>query len=249
MATAYKTYRLTTPYMQGPGVKALQTELIKRGYLQGTADGEFGPQTKNAVKDAKYWFGYLTRNINGVADATFQKFLFSGFSLLRPDMWLRRRARLAAAKKTVTTRQKLLAKAITQIGVKENPVGSNRVLYSLWYGIIGPWCAMFCSWCSSQVGSNFHYAYVPAVVQDARANRNGLRVVSYAEVLPGDFVCYDWERDGTADHIGVFEKKISSTTFSAIEGNTSVGNDSNGGEVMRRERDISLVQAFVRKVS
>lgn len=34
----------------------------------------------------------------------------------------------------------LLHKAQSQIGIKESPAGSNRVKYSRWYGLIGPWC-------------------------------------------------------------------------------------------------------------
>jgi hypothetical protein len=65
--------------------------------------------------------------------------------------------------------------------------------------------------------------------------------------LPGDLVCYDWEGNGVADHVGLFEAWTdkSAGKFTAIEGNTAVGNDSNGGKVMRRDRTRSNVQAFV----
>jgi hypothetical protein len=81
------------------------------------------------------------------------------------------------------------------------------------------------------------YAYVPYVVSDARNNRNGLSVPSQPK--PGDLVCFDWSRDFTYDHIGIFEDwaGTSPSEFTAIEGNTSTGNDSNGGQVMRRNRD------------
>src|ERR1700677_22760 len=35
---------------QGTGVQVIQTALIQKGYLQGTVDGNFGPQTTAAVK-------------------------------------------------------------------------------------------------------------------------------------------------------------------------------------------------------
>jgi len=66
---------------------------------------------------------------------------------------------------------------------------------------------------------------------------------------PGDLVCYDWAYDGTFDHIGIF-KSGSSYEFHAVEGNTSTGNQSNGGQVMDRVRhagDASIV--FVRVAS
>ena len=91
------------------------------------------------------------------------------------------------------------------------------------------------------------YAYVPYVVSDARNQRNGLAVTS--SPVPGDLVCYDWGYDGTYDHIGLFEEWVgrASSSFTAIEGNTSVRDNSNGGEVMRRQRSTSgQATVFVR---
>src|SRR5262252_5192294 len=36
-----------------------------------------------------------------------------------------------------------LNRAIGQIGTKENPANSNQCPYTQWYGMVGPWCAMF----------------------------------------------------------------------------------------------------------
>ena len=135
-----------------------------------------------------------------------------------------------------------LVVAVGELGTKESPPNSNVVKYSKWYGITGPWCAMFVSWVAWKSDIEFHYAYVPYVVADARAKRNGLRVTS--DPQPGDIVCYDWD-GGVADHIGIFEKWHADGTFSAIEGNTSLSNNSNGGEVMRRKRYRNQVEAFV----
>ncbi|MGE5560624.1 MAG: peptidoglycan-binding protein [Chloroflexota bacterium] len=41
---------LTTPYMRGPDVLAVQERLIQLGYDPGPADGVFGPQTEAAVR-------------------------------------------------------------------------------------------------------------------------------------------------------------------------------------------------------
>ena len=149
-------------------------------------------------------------------------------------------------------RKEALELARSQLGVKESPYGSNRCKYTTWYGITGPWCAMFLTWCfeNGPVGGSpsfvrgSKYAYVPYVVHDARNRRNGLATTS--SPIPGDLVCYDWGRDGTYDHIGIFERGNASS-WTAIEGNTSLGNNSNGGQVMRRYRsrgDAAVV--FVR---
>jgi hypothetical protein len=108
---------------------------------------------------------------------------------------------------------------------------------------------MFASWCYETSGGSpsfqagVSYAYVPYIVGDARAGRNGLGVAS---PIPGDLVCYDWQGDGVFDHVGLFEKWMSGSTFSAIEGNTSDSSDSDGGSVMRRTRSATGSVVFVR---
>ena len=143
-----------------------------------------------------------------------------------------------------TNRQLALQEAIKWLGTKESPFGSNRCKFTDWYGMVGPWCAMFqtYSWvtaaqsvgkeCPSFARSSY-YAYVPYIVNDARNKRRGLSVTT--SPLPGDLVCYDWGRDGMFDHIGIFESG-DANAWNAIEGNTSTSSNSNGGEVMRRGR-------------
>src|SRR5262245_29481020 len=101
---------------------------------------------------------------------------------------------------TGTLRQKALDKAKGQLGYTESPAGSNQNKYGQWYGMNGvPWCAIFVTWAfetsggspSFQPGSR--YSYVPYVVSDARANRNGLKTTD--DPIPGDLVCYDWSWD------------------------------------------------------
>lgn len=146
-----------------------------------------------------------------------------------------------------TVRASALERARSQIGITENPPESNNNKYGQWYGVnYQPWCAIFCTWCyefgASDVGKDSpafvkgsRYAYCPYVVSDARANRYGLRTTD--DPVPGDLVVYDWSWDTIYDHIGIFERWTSGTSnFDAIEGNTSTSNNSNGGQVMRRNR-------------
>lgn len=146
-----------------------------------------------------------------------------------------------------TVREAALELAIGELGICESPSGSNNVKYGSWYGQnYQPWCAMFVTWSyelgAEDVGTDSpsfvkgsRYAYCPYVVSDARAGQHGLKTTD--DPSPGDLVVYDWQGDGTFDHIGLFEKWLSGTTdFSAIEGNTSYDSNSNGGEVMRRSR-------------
>lgn len=149
---------------------------------------------------------------------------------------------------TKSKREQALGLAITQIGTKESPAGSNHVKYTDWYGMVGPWCAMLVTWCYEGPSGVWpasptfdvhasRYSYVPYIVSDASHGRYGLSVTTTPK--PGDLVCYDWERNGEYDHVGFFEDWVSGHEFTAIEGNTSTSNDSNGGEVMRRTRDVN----------
>jgi len=147
---------------------------------------------------------------------------------------------------TKSAREKALDRAIGQLGVKESPAGSNQCPYTEWYGMVGPWCAMFVTYCYDASGgpgsptfdrNQSRYSYVPYVVSDSYNGRFGLSQTNSPK--PGDLVCYDWQWNGEYDHIGFFEKWTSGHAFTALEGNTAVGNDSNGGEVMRRQRDVN----------
>jgi len=154
---------------------------------------------------------------------------------------------------TITAAQARLNKAIAEIGNKESPANSNQNKYGDWYGMNGvPWCAIFLTWCdltgakpTSSFVKGSRYSYVPYIVSDARMGYRGLSITSSPKA--GDLVCYDWSRDGEYDHIGIFEGWTSGRAFQAIEGNTSTSDNSNGGQVMRRQRDAgSQNTVFVR---
>jgi hypothetical protein len=109
---------------------------------------------------------------------------------------------------------------------------------------------MAVSWAYAQAGSTVfarkaRYAYVPYLVWDAHQGRNNLTLTSAPN--SGDVVAYDWNGDGVGDHCGLFVKWTNKHdgAFVALEGNTAVGNDSNGGEVMHRDRNMSQVQAMI----
>lgn len=158
-------------------------------------------------------------------------------------------APLTAAKR-LSIREAALRFAITQLGVTEHPPNSNSgpqvTAYLRSAGITtpAPWCLAF-----------VHYSYLAgakfslpggALVQafDDWATKVGDIV---QRPLRGDLVCYDWNGDHWDDHVGIVVKVLAlrwrGKTFSGwvktIEGNTAVGNDSNGGQVMYRYRWIA----------
>jgi peptidoglycan hydrolase-like protein with peptidoglycan-binding domain len=258
-----RTLHLTSPHMHGPDVLALQWLLKQRGYLKDQQDGEYGPLTAQAAYRAKFWLGY--RKPDQSAGPLLTSYLKHE---RKPTPAMRARAAARKKRKAETPlRVKALANLTKHLGEKEHPSGSNRMSWaSEWYmGVTQawslknwtpahpgpPWCACAATRAYVAAGSKAlvkgaRYAYVPFIVNDARAGLNGLALTNHPE--PGDLVCYDWEGNGVSDHVGLFENWIAGgegTEFHAVEGNTAVGNDSNGGEVMRRVRKRTQVQAFV----
>lgn len=149
---------------------------------------------------------------------------------------------------TTEKRNKVLLTARAELGATENPLNSNKTKYGQWYGLNGyAWCAMFVSWCFDKSGTPLGY------VDDAKGFRYCPSAYLYWKnsnqltktPQPGDIVLFDWEGDGRSDHTGIFVKDNGDGTFTAIEGNTSLGNNSNGGQVMERKRYFASVKAFV----
>ena len=144
----------------------------------------------------------------------------------------------------MTTAQALLEIARGELGTKESPAGSNRVKYATWYGLPGqPWCVMFVMWVFAQAGAALPTRTASCTLLMNAAKKAGSWVTS--GYLPGDVVIYDWGANGVPDHCGIVES-ASGSAVTAIEGNTAVGNDSDGGEVMRRERQTRQILGAVR---
>ena len=242
-----RTLTLTTPLTRGPAVDRAQRILSVRGYFVGKVDGVFGEITGRACTDAKYALGYATKNIKPSYGNDLEAFLTGK----KPTPAMRIRA--SQRKKKTSIGEAALKVAREYVGVKENPAGSNRVVISEWYGITGPWCAMFVTYCMVKAGSKTferarRYAYCPYILSDAKQNR-GMSVVSADDAESGDVVLYSWKQNGVADHVGlVVTPPRGGVSFVAIEGNTAIGADSDGGEVMVRQRQVRDVIAFVRVV-
>jgi hypothetical protein len=158
---------------------------------------------------------------------------------------------------TSTVRAAALAEARSWLGYVESPAGSNANTFGAWYGMnYEPWCAMFVTYCYELAGPSpsfergLRYAYCPYILDDAHARRNGLATT--LEPKPGDLVLYDWSADGgggLVDHVGLFEGWTGESTFTAIEGNTSTSNNSNGGQVMRPERSLDDADIYFVRVA
>lgn len=140
---------------------------------------------------------------------------------------------------------KIVEIAEKEIGVTENPPNSNKQKYGEWMGLNGvAWCCEFVSWCYYMAGfalGNIGYPKGYVGCQTAYSHFLGTKEIT-TNPQPGDIVLFDWNSDHRYDHTGIFVKWIDEQKgiFETIEGNTSLTNDSNGGQVMRRNRNKSL---------
>ena len=136
------------------------------------------------------------------------------------------------------TATKILDLARSQLGVKESPAGSNKVKYNTEYGG-GPkaWCCVFVWWLFREAGASKLFfngaktAYAPALLT---YHKKMGQAVS-GDYQPGDIIFFDFNGNGTADHVGVCES-WDRTYITTIDGNTGTGNEANGGAVLRRRR-------------
>lgn len=135
---------------------------------------------------------------------------------------------------------KVIEVALKQIGEIESPKNSNKTKYGKWFNLDGvAWCGIFVSWCYDQslislpkIGFN-KPGYAGCQTAVAYFKKND-KVVTLP--MEGDIVFFDWNGDGRYDHTGLFVRWIDPNHFETIEGNTAIGNDSNGGTVMKRIR-------------
>lgn len=157
---------------------------------------------------------------------------------------------------------KVVKKAISQIGYCESPAGSNRTKYGREFGLNGEaWCAIFLWWCfkHSGKGSLFPHNANAAYAQDEIVSKCGgkwvmkkntsrsARKAYLGKAKPGDIVCFDFGRfNAYRQHIGIVEK-VSGNNIICIEGNTSKsGSQSNGGMVCRKYRLYSEICSAAR---
>lgn len=153
----------------------------------------------------------------------------------------------------MATANDIVKKAVSQIGVKENPSGSNKVKYNTDYygravsGSSYPWCCAFVWWIFKECGASILFyggkktAYCPTV--ESYYKKQGQW---YKEGKVGDLVLFDFYGKGVACHIGIVEKVNADGTYTCIEGNTSTTSNDNGGAVMRRVRKKSQIRGFAR---
>lgn len=144
------------------------------------------------------------------------------------------------------TAQDAVKIAKSQVGVKEEPPGSNNVIYNTeYYGhevhdgypkknSTYPWCVTFIWWILS------------ALIMKTASSSTLLAWFQkigrfFYEPKVGDVVFFKFNKKLTcaAQHVGIVIEVLSPTKIKTIEGNTSMTSNDNGGAVMVRTRSKS----------
>ncbi len=94
--------------------------------------------------------------------------------------------------------------------------------YWSWYGFDSrvEWCACFVSWCYNQAGKSeprfagCEWQGVPWFQSHGQWGARG-----YENFAPGDAIFFDWDLDGTADHVGIVVGTDGSRVYT-VEGNS-----------------------------
>lgn len=134
---------------------------------------------------------------------------------------------------------KIIDIATKEVGYKETPSNTNNTKYGEWFGLNGvAWCGIFCSWVYDKAGCSlgnigFKKGFAGCQIAVAYFKKSN-EITNIPQ--PGDLVFFDWNGDGRYDHVGIYFKHLDQDSFRTIEGNTSFTNQSNGGEVMIRDR-------------
>lgn len=131
-----------------------------------------------------------------------------------------------------------LASALKDVGVREQPTGSNtgprvRVYQAAtWLGGTGwPWCAAFCCYQAEQAGFALPYKGAGAYAWLDWARGAGWDTTA---PIPGDWVVWDIG----AGHISILREPIKDGYVDTVDGNAS-------DSVMLCSRPFSLVRGFI----
>ena len=158
----------------------------------------------------------------------------------------------------VATARDLIDIALAQLGTKESPAGSNNVRYNTAYygrevydGLWDtkfPWCVVFLWWCFREAGASALF-YGGDKTASCRTLLGYYRArgqaVTDGDYQPGDLIFYNFQGDSDPEHVGLCES-FGGATVVSLEGNTGIGNDANGGAVMRRSRTLGQIVGAAR---
>jgi hypothetical protein len=239
---------LTSPELRGTDVHALQQRLRELGLKPGPVDGYYGPATAAAVRDFQRIRALKVAGIVGVAtvrelvEAPSHPIVLEG---KKPTLSGRPAPGLLA-----------LEWMEQHVGEKEAPPYSNRCSTTKEFGLVGPWCAMDVS-LAFKHGANLILGDGPGPAAWGFWPGRGFAAVLALEAwcktrgywrgrttpAPGMLAFYNFGPIKPG-HVGIVKRYLGGGQFIALEGNTGIGADADGGERMERTRYVSDVAGF-----
>ena len=155
----------------------------------------------------------------------------------------------------MSAKEAVLELARSQIGVREAPMGSNRVKYNTEYygmevqGEEDPWCCVFQWWLFHHGGAGelfYGGGKTASCTALLRFYQRRGQEVEKERIRPGDlvFFVFDGGKSGGMNHVGICEK-AEPGYVTTIEGNTGT-DQANGGTVARKRRALKYVGGAAR---
>ena len=124
-------------------------------------------------------------------------------------------------------RQNIIKICKAEVGITEEPLGSNKTKYGEWFGFNGvAWCCIAVCWVFDSVGKRL------VVDKNPKGFAHTQKIIDYANKhnlftdtpKAGDIVMLDFKKDKYCDHIGIFHHFVQGTKSPmCFEGNTSSG--------------------------
>lgn len=252
---------LVSPALSGADVTEVQKRLRAAGYAPGAVDGVYGHQTAAAVELFQLAHGL---DVDGVVGAKTRA------ALAKPEP----KPPLKPGKKSVgylSLAESVRHLGVKESPANSN---HQKFGPALGMPDMVPWCAEFTSYatlkgadyilCHGASGPGVFpkgCTYVPTV--EAWLRSSGKWLGRMLPVQDGWVAIYNWD-GGVPDHIGLAATAatlkvlvpgqfaaalreygpLGSDEFWSVEGNTSLNNNSNGGEVMLRKRRLTQVDGF-----
>ncbi len=130
------------------------------------------------------------------------------------------------------TGQQIAAIASAELGVREQPPGSNNGTRIAEYRTatkgagVGPWCSYFVSWVAAQAGTPIGpdgrgEGWVPNVERWGKDTGRWIAPNSGVSAQVGDAIIFDRNGDGLTDHIGIVTAVRPDGGVETVEGNSS----------------------------
>lgn len=155
----------------------------------------------------------------------------------------------------MTTACQVVEIARSELNTVEDPPGTNRQKYGVWYGMNGQkWCAMFAAYVFDLAGMDLRkilgrgLEFTPTFA--ALGRKAGWEVPRH-EVRAGDIVLFQFSGMTRIHHVGIcVEDGVKpGDLVVTIEGNTAPtvkGSQDNGGGVFQRVRPLSSIACVLR---